>query len=100
MCPGSGTANVRLRAVESATWLITVDAMENQQPQRSDLGARIVEDATERAAGEARTGLEDDLLRSAEAALRAAAGAIEEESAEFAIDKIDPAIAKYRGSGS
>ncbi|MBG4759960.1 hypothetical protein I5F81_29880, partial [Pseudomonas aeruginosa] len=43
----------------------------------------------------ARGALATALLRGAAAAVAAAAGAIEAESASFAIDKIDQSIAKY-----
>jgi hypothetical protein len=82
--------------------------MGHQEPKRPDLSARIVEDAGEeaadtagdKAADEARSALVDDLLRSADAAARAAAGAVDQEAARSAIEKIDPAIAKHHRSES
>ncbi|MBG4794610.1 hypothetical protein I4955_16015, partial [Pseudomonas aeruginosa] len=47
------------------------------------------------AAGAARGPLPPARLRGAPAGVAAAAGAIEAESASFAIDKIDQSIAKY-----
>lgn len=78
--------------------------MEHQQPKRPDLGERMIAGATDKAVDEAvdvamggaRSLLADDVLRSAEAAARAAAGAIEAEAARAAIDKVDPTLEKYR----
>ncbi len=55
----------------------------------------IAENKLAQAAEDALGALATDLLMGAAAAVAAAAGAIEAESASFAIDKIDQSIAKY-----
>ena len=55
----------------------------------------LVDNQLEKAAEDALGILATDILMGAAAAVAAAAGAMEAESASFAIDRIDSSIAKY-----
>ncbi|MBU3056650.1 hypothetical protein [Pseudomonas indica] len=70
-------------------------ALASQAVLLKQMTENIAENKLAQAAEDALGALATDLLMGAAAAVAAAAGALEAESASFAIDKIDQSIAKY-----
>lgn len=70
-------------------------ALASQAVLLKQMTQELTEHATHQAAEDALGILATDILMGAAAAVAAAAGAMEAESAEFAIDRIDQSIAKY-----
>ncbi|MGO1002406.1 hypothetical protein [Lysobacter sp. CA196] len=74
---------------------VTKLALASQGPLMRQMTQDLVESSMEQAAEDALATLANDILMGAAAAVAAAAGAMEAESASFAIDRIDQSIAKY-----